>query len=184
MPVPHSARLARTSDVDAIAAVQRRAWRQSYAGVLPAEALDELDAADLAWEWGRAILVGGEHRVFVAVAEGEGEVVGVASVGPAADSDVKATEVGEIGVLLVDPDHQRLGHGSRLMAACIDMVKTAGRDECVTWVPLDDEPRRTFFQSAGWGPDSAYRDLEFSSEAMVREVRLVTSLRPEAPEPE
>ena len=177
MAVPNSARLARTSDVEVIADVQRRAWQQAYANVLPAEALADLAAADLGLEWGRAILAGGDHRVFVAIAEGadEGIVVGVASVGPGADPDVAADNVGEIGVLFVDPDHQRVGHGSRLMSACIDMMRVAGRTECVTWIPLDDEPRRAFFASAGWGPDSAYRDLELH-DAAVREVRLVTVL--------
>jgi len=64
------------------------------------------------------------------------------------------------------------------------MLRGAGVSECVTWIALDDEPRRAFFTSAGWGPDSAYRDLqvgisadEASAEATtVREIRLVTAL--------
>jgi GNAT superfamily N-acetyltransferase len=181
MPVPNSVRLARATDVDAIATVQRRAWRQSYAAILPAEALTELDDADLAWEWGRAILAAGDHRVFVALNEGEGDVVGVASVGPTADPDISPETSGEIGVLLVDPDYQRAGHGSRLMAACIDMMRAADKSDCATWIPLDDQARRVFFTSAGWGPDSAYRDLEFTPGVTVREVRLVTSWVPEEP---
>jgi GNAT superfamily N-acetyltransferase len=175
--VSQSVRLARTSDVDDIAAVQRRAWQHDFAGLLPESVLESLDVADLALQWGRALLAGESHRVFVAVAEGSGDVVGAASVGPASDTDLEGLSVGEIGVLFVDPDHQRRGHGSRLMHACVDMIKGARLHECVTWIALDDAPRRAFFTSAGWGPDSAYRDLQMAADdepLTIREVRLVT----------
>ena len=184
MAISNSARLARTSDIDDIADVQVRAWRHDFTALLPADTLEALDTAELAFEWGRALLAGEAHRVFVAVAEDSGAVVGAASVGPASDADLEGLDVGEIGTLFIDPEYQRAGHGSRLMHACIDMLRGAGVTECVTWIALEDEPRRAFFTSAGWGPDSAYRDLqigvandETSTEAAtVREIRLVTAL--------
>jgi GNAT superfamily N-acetyltransferase len=174
MVVSNSVRLARTTDVDDIARVQVRSWRVGYVDVLPSEVLSALQEDDISWEWGRALLAGDEHRVFVAIAEGSGDVVGVASVGPTNDPDLDPVTTAEIGLLLVDPDHVRQGHGSRLMAACIDMVRDAGRSECVIWVPIADEPRRSLLQSAGWGPDGAYRDLEIVPESTVRESRLIT----------
>lgn len=180
MAIPHSARLARTSDVDAIAAVQARAWRDAYAGLLPVEVLTALSEDDLAWEWGRALLSADGHRTFVAVTEGTGDVVGVASVGPAVDPDVDPARVGEIGALDIDPEHRRAGHASRLMAACVDTLREMGRLECVIWVPLDDEPRRALLQSAGWGPDGAYRDLAVGDDATIRQVRLVTVIAEDA----
>jgi GNAT superfamily N-acetyltransferase len=98
----------------------------------------------------------------------------VASVGPTNDPDLDPTSTAEIGVLLIDPDHERQGHGSRIMSACIDMVREAGRAECVIWVPIVDEPRRSLLQSAGWGPDGAYRDLQIVPGSIVRESRLIT----------
>jgi hypothetical protein len=41
---PDSVRLARTSDVDDVARAQVAAWRSAYAGVLPEEVLQGLDA--------------------------------------------------------------------------------------------------------------------------------------------
>ena len=41
-------RLARTPDVDGIAAVNVRSWRQRFAGMLPAEVLDGLDVIERA----------------------------------------------------------------------------------------------------------------------------------------
>lgn len=173
-PVAASVRPARTSDVDAIAQVQVRAWQASYADLLPPEVVSALSADDLAWEWGRALLGADGHRILVAVAEGSGDVVGVASVGPGVDPDVDPGRVGEIGALDIDPGHRRAGHASRLMAACVDTLREMGRRECVVWIPLDDEPRRALLQSAGWGPDGAYRDLAVGADATVRQVRLVT----------
>ena len=64
---PDSVRLARTSDVDDVARAQVAAWRSAYAGVLPEEVLQGLDADEIAWEWGRALLQPGPHRLLVAL---------------------------------------------------------------------------------------------------------------------
>lgn len=167
---PDSVRLARTSDVDDIARVQIRAWRAAYGETLPPEVLGALDADEIAWEWGRSLLQPGPHRLLVAIGDG-GDVVGLAAVGPSPDADAEGA--GELALLAVDPDHWREGHGSRLLQASVDHLVGAGHREALTWVPLVDEPRRAFLQSAGWGPDTAYRDREIG-DRVVREVRLVT----------
>lgn len=172
---PDSVRLARTSDVDDIARVQVAAWRAAYASVLPAEVLDALDPDEIAWEWGRALLQPGPHRLLVAL-DGEGRVAGAAAVGPSADRDAQGA--GEISLLVIDPQHWREGHGSRLLQASVDHLVAGGHREAVAWVPLADEPRRAFLQSAGWGPDTAYRDREVGAD-VLREVRLVTVIADE-----
>lgn len=170
MSEPDRVRLARTSDVDDVARVQVRAWRTAYDGILPAEILASLDESDIALEWGRALLQPGRSRLLVAL--NEDRVVGAAAIGPSTDPD--ALDAGEIGLLVVDPAEWRRGHGSRLLAACVDLLVEMGFREALTWMPLSDEPRRAFLQSAGWGPDSAFRDLEVGEDRTVREVRLVT----------
>ena len=173
-------RLARTSDVDGIAEVNVRSWRQRFAGTLPQEALDGLDARDLAMVWASSILNPPTpgHRLLVAVEEAD--VVGYAAIGPSQDPDAEPG-TGELVALEVDPDRQREGHGSRLLAAAVDHARAGGLETLVAWCALDDEPRRAFLQSAGWGPDSAYRDVavgwgEASGELLVREVRLVAGI--------
>ena len=178
--MPTGARLARTSDVDDIAAVQVRAWRQSYAGLMPEEMLSALDPMQLASAWARGILSPPtvRHRLIVAIDgdSGTDEVVGYAAIGPSADPDCSGDpRTGELLALVIDPGHQRAGHGSRLMAAAIDYLRADGSSEATTWVSVGDEPRRAFLLAAGWGPDSAYRDLDVDGRP-VREVRLVTSL--------
>ncbi len=183
MPVS-GVRLARTPDVDDIAEVNVRAWRARFADILPDEALAALHAPDLAMVWARAILAPPTpaHRLLVAV-EDDG-VIGYAAIGPSQDPDA-GPGTGELVALEVDPERTRQGHGSRLMAAAVDHARSLGWQSAVTWCGLADEPRREFLQSAGWGPDSAYRDVAVGehpdgTDMLVREVRLATDLS-EAP---
>ncbi|MEZ5116361.1 MAG: GNAT family N-acetyltransferase [Candidatus Nanopelagicales bacterium] len=173
-----SVRLARTPDVDDLAAVQVAAWRAAYDGVLPSVVLDSLDPSDLALEWARAILTppSGAYRVLVAL-EGD-RVVGYAATSPTSDPDADPATEGELVALAVAPDAQRRGHGSRLLAAAADYLAGDGFTGAVTWFPAADEARRAFLESAGWGPDGAFRELDIDADAglTVREVRLVTAL--------
>jgi GNAT superfamily N-acetyltransferase len=173
-------RLARTSDVDGVAAVNVRAWRQRFASTLPVAMLDSLDPSDIAMVWASGILNPPTpgHRLLVAV-EGA-DVVGYAAIGPSQDPDADARTV-ELLALEVDPDQQRLGNGSRLMSAAVDHARAAGMESATAWCPLDDEARRSFLQSAGWGPDTAFRDVLVGTspdgtDLLVREARLVTAL--------
>ena len=177
------ARLARTPDVDDIARIQVAAWRS--AALRPEPALRALDPDDLSLVWAGAILNPPTpgHQLLVAVDGVPGEVVGYAAVGPCADPDADAV-TGELLALEIDPELTRKGHGSRLMAAAADHARAAGISTWVTWCPLADEARRSFLQSSGWSPDSAYRDIQVGWEGdepiVVREVRMVTDLSTEA----
>jgi GNAT superfamily N-acetyltransferase len=173
-------RLARTSDVDEVADVNVRSWRQRFAGTLPEAVLAGLDPSDLAMVWASGILNPPTplHRLLVAVESGH--VVGYAALGPSQDPDADAG-IGELLALEVDPERQREGHGSRLVAAVVDHARAATMVELSVWCPLGDEPRRAFLQAAGWGPDTAYRDLLVGqepdgAELVVREARLATRL--------
>lgn len=165
-------RLARTSDLDDVAAVQIAAWRGDYVGVLPVDVLDALDADDIAMEWARGLLMSGQQRLLVALGA-DSAIVGYAAIGPCSDPDSTA-DTGEIHALEVHPAHRGAGHGSRLLSASVDLLRTGGATSAVTWVLLDDARRRAFFTSTGWGPDSAFRDLSVDDATALRQVRLTT----------
>lgn len=173
-------RLARTSDVDDIADINLRSWRLRFASVLPRDVLDSLRADDLAMVWASGILnpPTPAHQLLVAV--DDGRIVGYAAVGPSQDPDAERG-VAELIALEVDPERTRLGHGSRLIAAAVDHARSSGADTLAVWCPLVEEPRRAFLQGAGWGPDSAFRDVAVAisddgADVTIREVRLVAEI--------
>jgi len=181
--MPIGVRLARTSDVDRIAAIQVSAWDRLYGSTLTAAGIT-LNATEIAESWAAAILRPPTPAMRVLVATGEEHVVGFAAIGPALDQDL-AGDWGEIYALVVDPEFLRVGHGSRLMAACVDHLRAGGLNSAATWTLLDDEPRRAFWQSAGWTPDSARRTLggpgnSGESSGEVTEVRLVVDISADA----
>lgn len=173
-------RLARTSDVDDIAAVNVRAWQTRLAGLVPPDVLAALEPADLAMIWARSILNPPLPGQRLLVSVDDDQVVGYAAFGPSQDPDADASTV-ELISLEIDPGRERQGHASRLMSAVIDHARSEQMHSASTWCPVHDEPRRAFLQSAGWGPDSAYRDVEVGIDEneepmLLREVRLVTDI--------
>jgi GNAT superfamily N-acetyltransferase len=168
-----SVRPARPGEAAAVARVQLATWHAAYADVLPADAL-ALDPADVtaAWEQALAAPPSPYHRVLVAL-EGD-EVVGLASCEPAPDDDLEEA-AGELAALLVEPRWGRRGHGSRLLAAAVDLWREDGVGLAVTWVFESDEVVAGFLTSAGWGPDTAGRSLE-AVDRTVRQRRWHTGL--------
>lgn len=166
-------RAAYPGDVDAVADIQVRAWCEGYADVLPAQVLAELTSPEAAglWRerWAEAVSAppSPRHRLLVAV--DEGVIVGFAAHAPAGDPDQDAATTGELLTLLVDPAHQRAGHGSRLLAATIDHLRDDGCTTAVTWVFAADDVLRAFLSSAGWAPDGAHSKGDLGEPvAMVR----------------
>lgn len=147
-----SVRPATAEDDAPITRVQLRAWRSSHADVLGSATLEGLDVAAVRERWAAAIAAPPSplHRVLVAC-DGP-QVVGVAACAPVEDGV-------EVLTLEVDPDHQRGGHGSRLLAACVDLAREDGATHLQTWVLQGDVAREQFLSSAGLGPDGARREL-------------------------
>lgn len=161
---------ARPADAAAIAAVQVRAWRAAYQDLLDPERLDQLTPATLVEVWRTALTrMPDRHAVLVATA-GE-HVVGVAAVGPAEDRDARPMDA-DLSALLVDPAHQRQGHGSRLLSAAARAAADAGFEWLRTWTPASDQARRGFLAEAGLEADGAGRRFEGPGGRQVAEIRM------------
>jgi len=182
-----SVRPGRLIDVSDFVEVQRRAWRSLPDDLWAVPDVESLDADAMMRSWERAVLLPptSRHRLLIAL-EGE-TVVGGAALTPADDPDlpdgVVAAEsdqerADELALLVVDPDHRRRGHGSRLMAAAADLVRTGGVPTLVTWVPASDDDARAWLVGAGWAADGAHRTVELDGR-IVRELRFATDVRPD-----
>ena len=170
-----SARLAWPDDAAAIARVQVSAWRDLYAGLLAPEALDALDADDLAQRWTPILTHPRDARMRVLVALERADVRGFALVHPSADPDADPVADGEIGEFVVDPAHRREGHGSRLLQAAVDTLAADKFTRVRWWITSTDDALREFVAGSGWEPDGAHRELQDESGRTVKQVRLHTA---------
>ncbi|WFF03475.1 GNAT family N-acetyltransferase [Micromonospora sp. WMMD964] len=175
-------RPARPEDAGEIARIQLATWRVAYRRILPRHVLDNLDEAFLARRWSAAVLEppSGKHRVLVAVEQAEQSyLVGFAASGPAdgealapgEPADAFGPDVAAVTDLLVEPRWGRRGHGSRLLAAAVDLWREDGMSRAVAWAFDGDEATRKFLTSTGWEPDGAARALDVD-DMLVPQVRL------------
>ncbi|MGV8965388.1 MAG: GNAT family N-acetyltransferase [Cellulomonas sp.] len=156
-----SVRPAVPGDEVAITEIQLAVWRSGHADVLGTDALDRLDAAAFRARWAAAITrpPGAGYRVLAAC-EGA-TVVGFAAVRPlpADGSTPDALPGGELLALEVATAAQRTGHGSRLLAAAVDLLRQDGAGYLVAWVLDGDAARAQFLRASGLGPDNTVREL-------------------------
>ena len=171
-----SVRVAWADDADAVARVQVSAWREQYAGVLPADALPGADQVAAGWRESLTRPADARNRVLVALERNR--VTGFAVTTPATDPDCDPVADGELVELVVAPGEEGRGHGSRLLQAAADTLVADRFRRAVTWVLAADDVRRRFLTGAGWAPDTAHRelDLDGSGATVVKQVRLHTAL--------
>jgi GNAT superfamily N-acetyltransferase len=140
-------RLARSSDVQAIAALHADSWRRAYRGMLPDAYLDHEVFADRAAVWEARLNDADEQLVtLTVVAELNGEIVGFAH--------SVANEDPEWGTLLdnlhVRHDLKRSGIGRRLVAETAAWLEAhASTSGLHLWVLEDNVPARRFYESLG-----------------------------------
>jgi GNAT superfamily N-acetyltransferase len=172
-----SVRVAWADDARAIAELQLRTWRSTYAGLVPAEALpDDVEAAAAAWHASLSKPRDARNRVLVALERNR--VVGFALTSPAADPDCDPVVDAELADLTVDPDERGKGHGSRLLQAAVDTMAADRFSRAVLWAIASDDALRTFLTDAGWAPDQAHRELDLDGEGttVVKQIRLHTAI--------
>ena len=191
-------RPARPDDVGEIARIQLTTWRVAYKRLLPRHVLDQLDEDWIARRWRDAVTnpPSDRHRVLVAVEQAaepaptgttSAYVVGFAASGPADDAalapDEDHTSLGDtvaaVTDLLVEPRWGRRGHGSRLLAASVDLWRTDGFTTAVAWTFVDDPVTRAFLTGAGWATDGASRALDID-DLLVPQIRWHVSLDTDA----
>lgn len=162
---------------------------------LPADVAGAVDPGALAAAWSAAIVSPPTraHRVLTALAGGQ--VVGFAAFAPATDPvevtpaqdaepDGHASSVGtdalagtaaaddaptvaEILALEVPAAHARRGHGSRLLAACADLLRDQGTTRVQVWAVEGDESRARFLAEAGFAPAGLRRRLQVGAAELV-----------------
>ena len=169
-----SARLAWPDDARSIARVQLAAWRDMYADLLAPEVLESLDVDDFTERWTVSLTKPQDARIRVLVALDRADVRGFALVHPSFDPDADQVTDGEVGELVVDPEHRGEGHGSRLLQAAMDTLAADHFTRVRWWIASTDDALRDFVTSSGWEADGAHRELQDDAGNIVKQVRLHT----------
>ncbi len=162
------------SDAEAIAGVHVASWRDAYAGLMPQEFLDGLDATRRADGWRRILASAELPRSGAFVADDAGRVVGFAHICPSRDQGA-SSETGELTAIYTLSRIWGAGVGRALMSGCVQSLSSAGFAGATLWV-LDGNVRaRQFYEAAGWAPDGEER-IEQLPGFGVREVRYQRAL--------
>lgn len=155
MPPTETVRLALPSEAVDIARIQRRAWSQSEA-LGSAVQTTAADAATRAWHEAITRPPLAHFRVLVAI--GQAGVAGFIVTGPSGDPDA-GERTGAVGEFVVDPAQRGGGHGSRLLNAAVDTLRTDGYEVATMWVPSGDDSLRAFLVASGWAADGAHQEV-------------------------
>ena len=172
-----SVRVAWADDAPAIAELQLRTWRATYADLVPVDALPT-DVEAAAASWRAALARPGDARNRVLVALERNRVVGFAITSPASDPDCDQVADAELAELTVDPGERGKGHGSRLLQASVETMQADRFTRAVLWAVATDDALRSFLTGAGWAADGAHRELDLDGEGsvLVKQVRLHTAI--------
>ena len=149
------------ADVSAMARVLVESWRETYRGLMPDDVLDD-PSSGAAGAVRSAALSDPQHsQNKIAVAELDGQLVGVGMSGPARDED--ATWDRQLYILYTYAAVHGLGVGAALLDAVIEPTASAA-----LWI-ADPNPRaQAFYSKHGFAPDDA-----FQVDNGVREIRMV-----------
>lgn len=170
-----SVRLTWPDDAPQIAVLQRAHWLRTYGNDADPAELAALDETVMAERWTQLISAPRDARMRSLVALERATLRGFALVHPCHDPDADQIRDAEIGEFVIAADHQRLGHGSRLLHACVDTVRADSFERAVWWVSPTDDILRGWLKDSGWEPDGAHR--EFAGAAgPVKQIRLHTTL--------
>ncbi|NUS73622.1 MAG: GNAT family N-acetyltransferase [Corynebacteriales bacterium] len=170
------------SDAPQIAQIQIQTWNIAYLGHVPDTVLRASAASEelLSAQWRSAVVAPPTpaHRVLVAVEHTaqRADIVGFSASGPAGDDELPlpgAQTPLMVTTMLVEPRWGRRGHGSRLLAATVDLARDSHCDAALIWLLERDVASRNFFTSAGWSPDGTVRTLDMDG-VLVEEKRYVT----------
>jgi ribosomal protein S18 acetylase RimI-like enzyme len=155
-------RPARVEDVAQMAAVNVRCWQETYRGLVSDDVLDDPGFAPARERFWTAALTDERYRENrVAVAERDGELVGIAMSGPPLDDG--AAWARQLYVLYVLVAHHGTSAGPALLEAVVDPDESAA-----LWV-ADPNPRaQAFYRKHGFVADGTDQ-----VEGGVREIRMV-----------
>jgi ribosomal protein S18 acetylase RimI-like enzyme len=135
-------RPARLGDAAELSDVYAAAWREAYAGIIPALTLQKMIVRRSA-SWWRDIM----KRRAILVLEVGGAIAGYATFAPAAGrAHPGAAEIQE---LYLAPEYQGIGLGVRLFSAALKRIKSRGYGRVLVRALADNDRANGFYVRRG-----------------------------------
>lgn len=137
-------RLARPSDVPALARVHVASWHQAYAGIIAPRNLAKTNFGRSVSRFRGYFWHGGQNVSLLHVLEGEDGIVGYANSGLSNSRELGA--LGEVYELYVHPDAQGRGGGRKLLSAGLWALSGRRLMPAVVWALADNHRARRFYE--------------------------------------
>lgn len=150
------------------------AWRAAYAGLMPADHLAALDEVRSAERWARTI-ANPIDGVTNLVAEVDGTIQAIATVGPFRDHESVDDPSGELWMINAHPEAFGTGVATALHRRALDQLRSDGHHRAALWVVDDNRRARRFYEREGWSEDPVHKEDRFGDRTVV-EVRYSISL--------
>jgi GNAT superfamily N-acetyltransferase len=139
-------------------------WRDTYAGLMPADYLAGLSDERCAAEWRRvARRPGDAHGRTLVVRDGIGRVVGFASAGPSRDDD--APSAWELYAVNLAPAARGTGVADLLLDALV------GDRDATLWVVEHNARARSFYSRRGFTDEGGRSAHEATGTPEIRMIR-------------
>jgi len=165
--VDYQVRHAEPADAQAIAAVARETWAETYRGIIPEEIQRAVLPQWYAEERLARAAANPQSAFFVAVS-GAGEVVGFAQAGHRQEAGDA-----ELWRFYVLPGHQRKGIGRRLLQACLEALQASGPVfRLFVQVEAENQIGRRAYEALGFRYVREYADENMGHATEMCEMRL------------
>lgn len=162
-------REARAGDAVAMAEVHVAAWQVGYDGLLPSQLLDGLTVERSTNNWTTSLSTP-DPAVTSLVAEREGRILGISTVGPyrTVEGQPSPLELCELWMINLHPDAWGTGLAQDLLAAATERLRTERAEpRAALWVLEGNARARRFYEKEGWAADGATKLDTFAGQEVV-----------------
>lgn len=149
-------RQATPEDAPGLARVHVASWQAAYRGTVPDLFLERFTVETRTERFRQSLAAGAEETY---VAEADGQMVGLLTLGGCRDPDLDGHVTGEIWGIYLVPEHWRQGMGTMLCKEGEGMLASRGYAVAVLWVLEANEQARRFYEAMGFQADGVSKEI-------------------------
>jgi GNAT superfamily N-acetyltransferase len=133
-------------DLEALGRLHALSRRHAYAGLLPPEAIERIDATEMTAGWVRRFATT-DRTYAVLVAEVAGGLAGFCMV------TLEDDETAVLNAIHVHPDYHGSGMAPRLHDEAVAVMRAWGCGSAYLWVLVGNDRAQAFYRRHGWVAD-------------------------------